>query len=67
MLRNADTLNRLPRSITISSDCIPGDLVHLIHHLCTVAMNANKIKEWNKRDPISSKVITIYLVGGQIM
>ena len=56
MLSNADALSRLPRSITTSSDCISGDLIHLIHHLFTVAINADKIKERNKRDPILSMV-----------
>ena len=41
---------------TTSLDCVPGDLVRLIHHLSTMATNANKIKEWTRRDPILSKV-----------
>ena len=39
-----------------SLDCVPGDIVHFIHHLSTMATNANKIKEWTRRDPILSKV-----------
>ena len=59
MLSNVDTLSCLPRSIITSSDCVPGDLVHLIHHLSTMATSADKIKEWTRRDPILSKVYYI--------
>ena len=40
MLSNADALSRLPRSVTNLSDCVPGDLVHFIHHLSTMTANA---------------------------
>ena len=41
---------------TTSLNCVPRHLVHLVHHLSTMATNANKIKEWTRRDPILSKV-----------
>ena len=52
-LGNADALSRLPRPITTSSDCLPGDLIHLVKHLSATAMN---IKHWTDKDPILSRI-----------
>ena len=53
---NADALSRLPRPVTTTSDCCPGDLTRLINHLASTAISASHIKEWTKRDPILSQV-----------
>ena len=66
MLSNTDALSCLPRSITTSSDCVPGDLVHLIHHLSTMTTNGDKIKNGLEGTPFYQRFIAIYPVGGQI-
>ena len=43
-LSNADALSRLPRPVTTSSDCLPGDWVHLLDHLSSTTVNAAHIK-----------------------
>lgn len=55
-LSNADAFSRLPRSITTSSDCLPGDLVHLVDHLSTTTISCSNIKAWTDSDPVLSKV-----------
>ena len=62
-----DALSRLPRSITTSLNCIPGDLVHLINHLSTTAISSDEIKEWTKRDPILLKVYCCISMVDQIL
>lgn len=52
-ISNADALSRLPSPQTTSEDCLPGDLVHLVHHLST---NASDIKTWTNKDPVLSQV-----------
>ena len=55
-LGNADALSRLPRAHTTSADRLPGDLVHLIDHLSTTAVNAASIRLWTDKDPLLSRV-----------
>ena len=55
-LYNVDALSRLPRPVTSNSDKLPGDLVHLIDHLSTTAVNAEAIKDWTSKDPVLSEV-----------
>ena len=45
-LNNADALSWLPRPITTTSDCLPEDLIHLVHHLSSASVDAGNIKEW---------------------
>ena len=62
-LCNADALSRLPRPVTTNSDKLPGDLVHLIDHLSTTAVNAEAIKDWTSKDPVLSQVRRYLMVG----
>ena len=62
-LSNADALSRLPRSITSSVDCMPGDLIHLVDHLSATTVTAACIKEWTSKDPALSKVKKYVMVG----
>ena len=55
-LGNADVLSRLPQAQTTSSDCLPGDLVHLMNHLSNTAASSDKVRLWIDRDPILSQV-----------
>ena len=62
-LSNADALSRLPRSVTTSSDCVPGDLVHLIDHLSSTTVRAENVKEWTTKDPVLAQVRRHTLLG----
>ena len=62
-LCNADALSRLPRPVTTNSDKLPGDLVHLVDHLSTTAVNAEAIKDWTSKDPVLSQVRRYLMVG----
>lgn len=62
-LGNADALSRLPRPVTTSSDCVPGDLVNLVDHLSSTTINAANIKRWTREDPTLSQVQK-HLVSG---
>lgn len=55
-LRNADALSWLPQQVTIESDCLPGDLIHLVNHLSVTTITAARIRQWTDRDPVLSKV-----------
>ncbi len=46
----------LPTAQTTSEDCLPGNLVHLVCHLSTTAMNPSDIKTWTDKDPVLSQV-----------
>jgi len=62
-LSNADALSRLPRSVTTSSDCLPGDWVHLLDHLTSATVNAAHIKQWTDTNPLLSRVRRCILQG----
>ena len=62
-LSNADALSRLPRAVTTSADCLPGDLAHLINHLSATTVSAANIKDWTAKDPLLSKVRRYVMVG----
>ena len=60
LIGNADALSRLPQPQTTSSDCLPGDMVHLVNHLSTTAASSeassDKVRLWTDRDPTLSQV-----------
>ena len=60
---NADVLSRLPRPVTTTSDCLPGDLVHLVNYLSGTLVSAGNMKEWTTRDSILSQVRRYTLIG----
>ena len=62
-LSNADALSRLPRPVTTSSDCLPGDWVHLLDHLSSTTVNAAHIKQWTDTNPVLSRVHRCILQG----
>ena len=62
-LCNTDALSRPPRPVTTNSDKLPGDLVHLIDHSSTTAVNAEAIKDWTSKDPVLSQVRRYVMVG----
>ena len=62
-LGNADALSRLPRKVTTDSDCILGDLVHLLKHLSTTTISSEHIKRWTDTDPTLSTVCQYILQG----
>ena len=62
-LSNADALSRLPRPVTTTADCVPGDLIHLINHLSSTAVNAGNIREWTAKDPVLFEVLRYTLIG----
>ena len=52
-LSNADALSRLPRPVTTTSDCLPGDLINLLTHLSTTtSLSAINIKELTDKDAV---------------
>ena len=56
-LSNADALSRLPRPVTTTSDCLPGDLINLLAHLSTTtSLSAINIKELTYKDGVLSRV-----------
>ena len=55
-LGNADVLRRLPQPQTTNSDCLPGDLVNLLHHSTGMVINASSIRRWTETDPILSRI-----------
>ena len=55
-LGNADALSWLPQPVTTESDCLPGDLVHLVNHLTTTTITAAHIQQWTDTDSVLSKV-----------
>ena len=62
-LSNADALSRLPRPVATTSDCLPGDLVHLVDHLSGTTVSAGNIREWTTKDSILSQVRRYTLIG----
>ena len=62
-LGNADDLSCLPRKVTTDSDCIPGDLVHLLKHLSIIIISSEHIKRWTNTDPTLSRVRQYILQG----
>ena len=62
-LGNADTLSRLPRPQTTALDRTPEDLVQLVNHLETTAINAGSIKLWTGKDPVLSRVRQFLMQG----
>ena len=49
--------------MTISSDCLPGDWVHLLDHLSSTTVNAAHIKQWTDTNPVLSRVRRCILQG----
>ena len=62
-LGNADALSRLPQPETTNADCVPGDLLHLLHHLSATTVSASNIRRWTDSDPILSRVRQYVLQG----
>ena len=63
-LSNADALSRLPRPVTTTSDCLPGDLVQLLAHLSnSVSLDAVTIKEQSDKDTVLSRLRRYILSG----
>ncbi len=56
LLQNADALSQLPRPVTTTSDCLPGELVHILHHLSSSCVSASDIKTWTDKDRLLSQV-----------
>jgi len=61
-LSNADALSHLPRPVT-SSDCIPGDWIHLLDHLSSTTIDAHHTRRWTDTNPILSSVRQYTLQG----
>ena len=49
--QNADALSRFPRPVSTSNDCVPADVVAVVDHLSSLAVNAQAIREWTAKDP----------------
>ena len=62
-MSNADALGRLPSPVTTSLAELPGDLLHLLHHLETTSISAAGIKRWTAKDPVLSRVL-VYVMHG---
>ena len=62
-LGNADALSRLPQPQTTESDCLPGDLAYLLHHLSATNVNTSNIRRWTDTDPLLSQVRQFILHG----
>ncbi len=60
---NADALSRLPQPTTVSSDCHPVDLVHLVDHLDGTTIKATNIKDWTNKDPVLARVRKYVMEG----
>ena len=61
-----DALSRLPRPVSTSNDCVPADIVAVVDHLSSSAVNAQAIKEWTAKDPVLSCVHIFTLSGWPI-
>jgi len=62
-LSNADALSRIPRPVKASSDCLPGDWVHLLDHLSSTTTTAAHIKQWTNINQVLSRVGCCILQG----
>ena len=62
-MSKADALSHLLRPVTTSSDCLPGDWVHLLDHLLSTIVNAAHIKQWTDTNPVLSQVRRCILQG----
>ena len=62
-LQNADALSRLPRPVSSSHGHIPADVIAVIHHLSSSAVDAQAIQEWTAKDPVLSCVYRFVLTG----
>ena len=45
------------KNLTTSLAKLPGDLLHLLHHLKTTSISAADIKRWTAKDPVLSRVL----------
>ena len=62
-LKNVDALSRLPRPVSTSNDCVPADVVAVVDHLSSLAVNAQAIKEWTAKDSVLSCIHRFTLSG----
>ena len=62
-IANADALSRLPRSVTTKSDCLPGELIQLVHYMQSTPVRATEIRKWIEQDPILAQVKRFVLSG----
>jgi len=60
---NADGLSRLPLPKMPDSVPVPGETILLMEHLEGTPVHSGHIKEWTKRDPILSQVLSFILEG----
>ena len=60
MLGNADASSQLPQVVMTESDCLPGDLIHLVDYLSATTITA---RHWTDTDPVLSKVRHYLLQG----
>ena len=63
---NADALSRLPLPETITSVPVPGDLIHLVHHLADSIITAAQIKKWTDKDPVLTRIYTLFQTGWSV-
>ena len=63
-MSNDDALNMIPLKKTISTFVpIPGELLRLVNWLESSPMDAGKIRNWTRFDPVLSKVLTLVSSG----
>ena len=62
-LSNADALSRLLRPISTTHDGTPADVIAVVDHLSSLAVNAQTIKELTAKDPVLSCVHRFLLSG----
>jgi len=64
--QNADALSRFPRPVSTSNDCVPADVVAVVDHLSSLALNAQAIKGWTAKDPSSPASEDLLSLVGQL-
>ena len=62
-LANADALSRLPLTTCTSSDCLPGELIHLMNHLISIPLTASAVKILTEKDPVLAQVKRFVMSG----
>lgn len=47
---------RLPAPVTTCSDCLPGELLQLQHHLESTRISSSEVSQWTEKDRLLSRV-----------
>ena len=57
------TLSRLTLITATSSDCLPGELIHLVNHLVSIPLTASEVKSLTEKKPVLAQVKRFVMSG----